>query len=94
MGDLQEENRDGRGDTDNVSGVTRYSQAPVAFGDSAETQHANCGDSCRARVSVLCRTFLHAVRYEWASVSGTSRHVLYTATSRQYQNNKKTSARV
>jgi hypothetical protein len=48
---------------DNVSRVTRYSQATVAFGDSAETRHANY--CLRSRASVLCRTFLYAVVLEW-----------------------------
>jgi hypothetical protein len=68
---------------DNVSGVTRYSQAAAAYGDYAESHHAKY--SCRSsRASVLCRTFLLAVRYGWASVFSVTRHVLYTATSKQY----------
>jgi hypothetical protein len=67
---------------DNVSRVTRYSQAAVAFRDSAESHHANY--CLRSRASVLCRTLLHAAVLEWASVSGEIRHVLYMATSKQY----------
>jgi hypothetical protein len=67
---------------DNVSRVTRYSQATVAFGDSAESHHANYCH--RARGSVLCRTFLHAAGLEWASVSDEIRHVLYTAALEQH----------
>jgi hypothetical protein len=67
---------------DNVSRVTRYSQAAAAFGDSAETHHASY--CLRSRASVLFRTFLHAAGLEWASVTRELRHILYTATSKQH----------
>jgi hypothetical protein len=72
---------------DNVSRVTRYSQATVTFGDSAEAHHAN--HCLRTRAAVLCRTFLHTAGLEWASVPDEIGHVLYTATLKQHKNIKK-----